>query len=244
MTNSNKKWQRDRDQDQSLDEIIATQDQIIQSLRETNKELMQRIDLLKDQAEEYKQLRQIFAANPHMTWSQAYQVVIQRQNALQQAYAQQRNYQKRQQEREAKVGSQTSRTRKASTRQRPDIQREYDKAKSDIAKEKAEFIAKAEKFFAMKLDEFQDYQSVKHDVSESPVQDAIVFDESKPAGYMCKVDNSSYFTLSQVEEHIYASDVQNEAGHKQFVIGAIENGARQALDRATAEYMNEIQRGC
>ena len=102
MTNSNKKWQRDRDQDQSLDEIIATQDQIIQSLRETNKEVIRRIDLLKDQAEEYKQLRQIFAANPHMTWSQTYQVVIQRQNALQQAYAQQRNYQK-QQEREAKV---------------------------------------------------------------------------------------------------------------------------------------------
>lgn len=237
MTDSDNKQQRDQE---SPDEIIATQNQIIQSLRETNKELMQRIDFLKDQAEEYKQLRQMFAANPYMTWSQAYQVVIQRQNALQQAYAQQRNYQK-QQEQETAEAARQAELEKQVLKERPDILREYGKAKSDIAKEKTEFIAKAKKFFAMRLDEFRDYQSVKHDVSESPVQDAIVFDESKPGGYICKVDNSSYFTLSQVEEHIYASDVHNEAGHKQFVIDAIESGARQALGRATAEYMNEIQ---
>ena len=207
-----------------------------QSLREANRDLIQRVTLLEDRSEEYETIKQAFRVNPRLTWMDINHIIIQRNNNIQKVKTTQRMLQREAEEARIEAERQEELERQV-IKEYPFIQIDYDKAISKIDKEKHEALALVERFFKLSETEFSEYENTNHDLKKSPIRYAIRFNESSTASYYCRKDEFNIFTLKQIEEHIYS----NKEDHKEYVCEQIDNYRIKGMGEATAKYKDRIE---
>lgn len=122
-------------------------------------------------------------------------------------------------------------------KQFPGVKQVYDNAITELEKERQHYTKKVEDFFNLDS-QLNRYLASDHSIDESPVQwlIGVATTKSKRSYFYCEFcENPPYFSLSEVEKHIF-----HAKGHQDLVLKALDKEVNKGRSEAKREFDKDM----
>jgi hypothetical protein len=210
----------------------------IEELRQIIDEQAQRISYLESVQQEYREFKGIFAGNGNLTYYDAMNRVMERQSKSMQIENDKRNFDRQQKRYIAESERQQREINEALARNPTWLPTKEKKIKA-IQENRDKAIDLANQFYNMTQEQARQYTSIRHDPSESAIQNLIneyIDSQNKFMTYECKYCHDESHNLSEFESHAYL----HKQVHRDATLNRIRDAAFEEAKKINEQFEKDI----